>query len=339
MTRLHTRRNLLGALAAAPVLSLPFASRARAAEYVFKVAHPLAATHPTNLRLQQAADHIAKDTDGRVELRLFPNNQLGGEVDLLNQVRSGAVEMFVVGGLIASSVVPMAALDGVGFVFKDSAAVMKGMDGDLGTLIRGALKQANLYAPATVWDYGFRQVTSSTRAIKTVDDIAGMKIRVPGAAAYVDLFKGLGAAPTSIQFNEVYPALQTRIVDGQENPLGVIVTSKFYEVQKHCSLTNHIWQGNWVLINGRVWRNLPGNLQEIVEKRLNEAGLAQRKDLADQEQSYKDAIAKGGVAFNAVDVDSFRKKLTASGYYTEARKKFGDAAWKVLEQAAGGALA
>jgi tripartite ATP-independent transporter DctP family solute receptor len=339
MTRFNTRRNMLRTLAAAPFISAPFMSRARAAEYVFKVAHPLAANHPTNLRLQQAAEQIAKDTDGRIELRLFPNNQLGGEVDLLNQVRSGAVEMFVVGGLIASSVVPMAALDGVGFVFKDSAAVMKGMDGDLGALIRNSLKQANLYAPATVWDYGFRQVTSSTRPIKTVADIAGMKIRVPGAAAYVDLFKALGAAPTSIQFNEVYPALQTRIVDGQENPLGVIVTSKFFEVQKFCSLTNHIWQGNWVLINGRVWRNLPGNLQEIVEKRLNEAGLAQRQDLAGQDQSYKDAIAKGGVAFNAVDVDSFRKTLTAAGYYSDARKKFGEAAWKVLEQAAGGELA
>lgn len=334
-----SRRALLGTLAAAPFVSGPFVSRARAAEFVFKVAHPLAANHPTNVRLQQAADRIAKDSDGRVELRLFPNNQLGGEVDLLNQVRSGAVEMFVVGGLIASSVVPMAALDGVGFAFKDSAAVMKGMDGALGTHIRNALKQANLYAPATVWDYGFRQITSSARVVKSVNDIAGMKIRVPGAAAYVDLFKALGAAPTSIQFNEVYPALQTKIVDGQENPLGVIVTSKFFEVQKHCALSNHIWQGNWVLINGRIWRGLPANLQEIVEKRLNEAGLAQRQDLAGQEQSYKDAMAKGGVIFNDIDADSFRKKLTAAGYYGDARKKFGDAAWKVLEQAAGGELA
>lgn len=333
------RRAVLGALATAPLWGAPFIRRAHAAEFVFKVAHPLAATHPTNIRLQEAADRIAKDSDGRIELRLFPNNQLGGEVDLLNQVRSGAVEMFVVGGLIASSVVPMAALDGVGFAFKDSAAVMKGMDGALGAHIRAALMQANLYAPATIWDYGFRQVTSSVRPVKTVDELAGMKIRVPGAAAYVDLFKALGAAPTSLQFNEVYPALQTRIVDGQENPLGVILTSKFYEVQKYCSLSNHIWQGNWVLINGRVWKGLPAKLQEIMEKRLNEAGLAQRQDLAGQEQSYKDTMAKAGLAFNNVDADSFRKKLTASGYYTEARKKFGDPAWKVLESAAGGTLA
>ena len=171
------RRAVLGALATAPLVSGPFVSRARAAEFTFKVAHPLAANHPTNLRLQQAADQIAKDSDGRIEMRLFPNNQLGGEVDLLNQVRSGAVEMFVVGGLIASSVVPMAALDGVGFAFKDSASVMKGMDGALGAQIRAALMQANLYAPATIWDYGFRQITSSTRVIKQVDDINGMKIR------------------------------------------------------------------------------------------------------------------------------------------------------------------
>jgi tripartite ATP-independent transporter DctP family solute receptor len=282
---------------------------------------------------------VAEDTDGRIELRIFPNNQLGGEVDLLNQVRSGAVEMFVVGGLIASSVVPMAALDGVGFAFKDSAAVMKGLDGALGAQIRAALMQANLYAPATIWDYGFRQITSSVRPINAVDDIGGMKIRVPGAAAYVDLFKAVGAAPTSIQFNEVYPALQTKIVDGQENPLGTIVTSKFYEVQKYCSLSNHIWQGNWILINGRVWKGLPPKLQEILEKRLNEAGMAQRKDLAEQESAYKDTIAKSGVAFNAIDADSFRKKLSASGYYTEARKKFGEPAWKILESAAGGTLA
>jgi tripartite ATP-independent transporter DctP family solute receptor len=339
MTSIRQRRAVIGAIATAPLWGSRLLPRARAAEFVFKVAHPLAANHPTNIRLQEAADRIAKDSDGRIELRLFPNNQLGGEVDLLNQVRSGAVEMFVVGGLIASSVVPMAALDGVGFAFKDSASVMKGMDGALGATIRAALMQANLYAPATIWDYGFRQITSSVRPIKVVDDLNGMKIRVPGAAAYVDLFKALGAAPTSLQFNEVYPALQTRIVDGQENPLGVILTSKFYEVQKYCSLSNHIWQGNWVLINGRVWKSLPANLQEIMEKRLNEAGLAQRQDLASQEQSYKDTMAKGGIAFNPVDADTFRKKLTAAGYYTDARKKFGDAAWKVLENAAGGSLA
>jgi TRAP-type transport system periplasmic protein len=338
MTSSIQRRTVLGAIASASLCSGPFITRARAAEYVFKVAHPLAANHPTNLRLKEAADNIAKDSDGRIELRLFPNNQLGGEVDLLNQVRSGAVEMYVIGGLVVSSVVPMAALDGTGFVFKGYPSVWPAVDGKLGAHIRASLMQAGLYAPEKVWDLGFREITSSVRAIKTVEDVSGMKIRIPGAAAYSDLFKALGAAPTSIQFGEVYPALQTKIVDGQENPLGLIVTSKFYEVQKYCSMSNHIWQGNWVLINGRMWRNLPAKLQEIMEKRLNESGLAQRQDLASQEQSYRDTMSKAGIAFNPVDAESFRKKLSASGYYADARRKFGDPAWKILEDAAGGTL-
>jgi len=329
---------LITALATAPLCSGLFVTRARAAEFVFKVAHPLAATHPTNIRLKEAADAIAKDSDGRIELRIFPNNQLGGEVDLLNQVRSGAVEMYVIGGLVVSSVVPAAALDGTGFAFKDYSRVWPAADGKLGAYIRAALMQANLYATERPWDLGFREITSSVRPIKSVDDIRGMKIRVPGAAAYADLFKALGAAPTSIQFNEVYPALQTKLVDGQENPLGLIVTSKFYEVQKYCSLSNHIWQGNWILINGRLWRGLPSNLQAIIEKRLNEAGLAQRNDIASLEKSYRETMTKADIQFNDVDAASFRNKLTASGYYVDVRRKFGEEAFKLLEDAVGGPL-
>jgi tripartite ATP-independent transporter DctP family solute receptor len=335
------RRWFVGAVAGAPVIASTLGvriARAAAPEFTFKVAHPLAATHPTNLRLKQAADQISKDSDGRIELKLFPNNQLGGEVDLLNQVRSGAVEMYVIGGLVVSSVVQMAALDGTGFAFKDYSSVWPAVDGKLGAFIRAALLQANLYATEKVWDLGFREITSSVRPIKTVEDIAGMKIRVPGAAAYSDLFKALGAAPTSIQFGEVYPALQTKIVDGQENPLGLIATSKFYEVQKYCSMSNHIWQGNWVLINARAWHSLPSKLQEIMEKRLNEAGLGQRKDLASQEQSYRDLMTRANVQFNDVDANSFRNKLKASGYYADAHRKFGDKAWSLLEEASGGSL-
>lgn len=338
MNTRRQRRRFLSGLATTPLWTMPFIKRASAAEFVFKVAHPLAANHPTNVRLKEAADLIAKESDGRLELRLFPNNQLGGEVDLLNQVRSGAVEMYVIGGLVVSSVVPMAALDGTGFAFKNYSRVWPAVDGKLGALIRSSFAQANLYATEKVWDLGFREITSSVHPIRNADDLAGMKIRVPGAAAYADLFKALGAAPTSIQFNEVYTALQTKIVDGQENPLGLIVTSKFFEVQKYCSMSNHIWQGNWVLINGRAWHSLPSNLQEIMEKRLNEAGLAQRKDLADLEQSYRETMIKAGVQFNDPDTDSLRNKLKASDYYIAAKKKFGDQAWKTLEDAAGGPL-
>jgi tripartite ATP-independent transporter DctP family solute receptor len=332
------RRQVLRTAAAATALSAPFIRRARAADFTFKAATGLAPNHPTNIRLQEAADAIAKETDGRMVIRVFPNAQLGGEVDLLNQVRSGAVEMYLIGGLVISAVVPMAALDGTGFAFTDYKQVWPAMDGKLGAYIRAAIMKSNLYVTETIWDLGFRQITNSVRPINTLADLSGMKIRVPGAAAYSDLFKALGAAPANIQYPEVYSALQTHIVDGQENPLGLIVTSKFYEVQKYCSFTNHMWNGFWCLANGRAWRRLPPDLQTITEKHLNAAGKLQRQDLANQDASYRDALVKAGIALNTPDTTSFRARLKTAGYYDDAKRKFGEEAWALLNEAGGGVL-
>lgn len=331
------RRAVLAALGGTAVFA-PAIRRARAAEFTFKVGISLAQAHPTVVRMQQAAEAVGKESGGRLEMRVFPNSQLGGEVDLLNQVRSGAVEMFPIGGLVISSVVPMAALNGTGFVFKDYDQVWPAMDGKLGDFVRNAIKATGLHVTSTVWDLGFRQVTSSVKPINGVADLAGMKIRVPGSAAYSDVFKALGAAPANIQFPEVYSALQTRIVDGQENPLALITTSKFYEVQKFCSVTNHIWDGFYVLVNGRAFRRLPPDLQQVLERNVNAAGLQQRADLAGMEAGFRDTLDKAGLAFNTPDSAPFRAKLSSAGYYKETRAKFGNAAWSLLEEAAGGAL-
>jgi len=332
------RRAALTAAGAAAVFA-PSIRRAQAAEFIFKVGISLAQSHPTVVRMQQAAEAIGMESGGRLELRVFPNSQLGGEVDLLNQVRSGAVEMFPIGGLVISSVVPMAALNGIGFAFKNHDQVWPAMDGKLGGFIREAIKGTGLHVTSTVWDLGFRQITSSVKPINSVDDLAGMKIRVPGSAAYSDLFKALGAAPANIQFPEVYSALQTRIVDGQENPLALIATSKFYEVQKFCSITNHIWDGFYCLVNGRAFRRLPPDLQQVLERNVNASGLQQRADLAGMEAGFRDMLGKAGIAFNTPDNAPFRAKLSAAGYYKDAKAKFGEAAWALLEEAGGGALA
>ncbi len=110
-----------------------------------------------------------------------------------------------------------------------------------------------------MWDLGYRQVTTSTKPIKVADDLAGLKIRVPVAPSLVTLFQTLKeAAPLALQFPEVYSALQTHIADGQENPLTLIKAAKFYEVQKYCSLTNHVWDGHWFCANAAAWKGLPG---------------------------------------------------------------------------------
>src|SRR5207244_3628154 len=109
-------------------------------------------------------------------------------------------------------------------------------------------------------------ITNSVRPIKKAADVAGLKLRIPGAPPLVYLFQALNAAPVSMQFGEVYTALQTKVVDGQENPLSQIDTGKFYEVQKYLSLTGHVWDGFWIIANGAAWKRLPPDVQDITNK-------------------------------------------------------------------------
>src|SRR5436189_6066561 len=141
------------------------------------------------------------------------------------------------------TLVPAASINGIGFAFPDYDTVWKAMDGGLGAHVRGEIGKAGLVVMDKIWDNGFRQTTSSTRPINAPDDLKGFKIRVPVSPLWTSLFQSLGAAPAGINFSEVYTALQTHIVDGQENPLTLISLAKLFEVQKYASMTNHMWDG------------------------------------------------------------------------------------------------
>ena len=240
------RRNFVKGLSAACVVSsgLTVLRSAHAAEFSYRIAHTTPATHPLHIRLTEAAERIKADTKGRFDLQVFPADQLGSQSDVLGQVRSGAVDFFMLSGVILSTFVPNSAISGVGFAFKDYDTVWKAMDGGLGAFIRGEIaKSKSIFAFEKIWDNGFRQITSSSRQVNAPADLQGVKIRVPPSAMWTSLFKGLGASPTTINANELYSSLQTKIVDAQENPLAVVSTFKLYEVQKYVSMTNHMWDG------------------------------------------------------------------------------------------------
>jgi TRAP-type C4-dicarboxylate transport system substrate-binding protein len=149
------------------------------------------------------------------------------------------------------------------------------------------------------------------------------------------MFSALGASPTSINFNEVYSALQTKIVDGQENPLAVIEVAKLYEVQSYCSLTNHMWDGFWLLANRRAFERLSPADQEVVSREFNAAALAERDDVAKLNAGLQGKLATAGLKFNAVETEPFRKQLTDAGFYKDWHAKYGDEAWGLLEQSVG----
>ena len=328
------RRSLVAS--AAVTLAMPaIPRRARAAEITLKYANNASTDHPVNIRAVQVAQRIKADTGGRVEMLIFPNSQLGGDTDTISQLRSGGIDMLTLSGLILSILVPVASINGIGFAFPNYDTVWKAMDGGLGAYVRGQIAKSGLIAMDRMWDNGFRQMTTSTKPIQTQADLNGFKIRVPVSPLWTSMFKALGAAPTGINFAETYSALQTHIVDGQEQPLVVIDTSKLYEVQKYCSLTNHMWDGYWWLVNQQSWAAIPADLREIVAKHINQGALDERGDVASLNASLQGVLQKKGLTFNQVDPATFVAQLKKAGFYTEWKGKYGDEAWGLLEQATG----
>lgn len=330
-----TRRTLVASTAALGAVA--FLPRGlHAAEFEYKMGHSTPAVHPFHKHLLAVAERIGKESGGRMTLNVFPNSQLGGDNDLLSQVRSGAIEICQPAGLILASILPLTAINGMGFAFESYDKVWPAMDGDLGKYVRAQIAaKVGLVPMDKIWDLGFRQITNSIKPIKSAADLNGMKLRVPGAPALVSLFKALGTHPVSMQFGEVYTSLQTKVVDGQENPMSIIDAGKFYEVQKFCSITNHVWDGHWITFNKGAWDRLPNDLKTVVARAFNDGAVAQRAELAKMNDTLQADLEKKGMTFNRAETKSFRDMLSKAGFYKEWREKLGEEVWTLLEKQVG----
>jgi len=331
------RRRLLRVLGRSAVLAAPaiLARHAQAAEFTFKMATTIIPDQPLNARAMQAAAAILEETGGRVQIQVFPGYQLGSSTSVLSQLRGGAIEIATFSGSVLSTLVPLSTIYNVAFAFQDLDRVWTAMDGRLGDHIRAAIGRSGLHALDKHWNLGFRQITTSTRPVAAPADLRDMKLRVPVAPLFVSCFRALGAAPAPINFDELYTALQTKVVDGQENDLFQIQAARLYEVQRYCSTTNHIWDGYFTLVNGRVWRSLPSALQGVVAKHLDAAAVSQRQDLQERMEGSAQALRAAGIAFNEPDRDAFRTALGRAGFYAECKRSFGPEAWAILESSVG----
>ena len=332
-----SRRTLIKAasLALPASLAMPHIRSEAAAKFSYKYGNNLPLSHPLNVRAAEAVERIKKETNGDLDIRIFPNNQLGGDTDMLNQVRSGALDFFTPSAFVISTLVPAAPINAVGFAFPSYDKVWAAMDGDLGAFIAALIEKAGLHLMRTVWDNGFRQLTTGSKQVNVPEDLTGMKIRVPVSQFSISLFEALGAAPTSMQFSEVYTALQTKIVDAQENPLPILQTAKLYEVQKYCMLTNHMWDGFLFVASGKTWSRLPADMRKIAETALNDSGVKQREDIFKLNQSLQAELESKGMVFSRPDPAPFREVLKKKGFYSQWHDKFGDDAWTRLEKYVG----
>ena len=325
------RRQLIQASAAAGT-SLAFPALVWGqAQFRLKFANIMPVDHPLNIRMQEASAQIKQLTNGQVDIQVFPASQLGTDADMLAQLRSGGIDFFAQTGLILATLVPVAAINGIGFAFSDYASVWRAMDGALGKHVIKAFDKANLVAFDKMWDNGFRQTLSVSKPIRTPDDLNGFKIRVPPSPLWTAMFKAIGASPVSIPWGETYSALQTKVADGLENPLAGIYFAKMHEVGKFLSNTNHMWDGFWFLANRRSWEAMPASTRDIVTKVVNEVALKQRADVEKLNGELKSQLVAKGIQFVDVKPEAFRQKLQQSGFYADWKQRLGDEAWGLLE--------
>jgi tripartite ATP-independent transporter DctP family solute receptor len=255
---------------------------------------------------------------------------------MLSQLRAGGIELLAAPSMTLSTLVPLSGLPSIGFAFQSYDQVWAAMDGGVGDVVRDAIGKTGIVPMKRMWDNGFRQITSSSsRQLNSVDDLKGFKIRVPVTALLTSLFAGLGALPSSISYSELYSALQTHIVEGQENPLAQVSTGKLYEVQKYCALSNHCWSGYWIVANRRALASLPADLLAIVNDSFDAAAINERADLLELDRSLQAELTGKGMIFNKPDAVQFRAALVKAGFYAQWQKTYGSDAWAQLEKYTG----
>lgn len=244
---------------------------------------------------QEFADNVNKRTKGEVVIKVFPGEQLGKEVDLIQQVKSGAVDLSAPSMAALSNLAPALEIASAPFLWKDWSQAQKVISGPAFQPIFDELAaKHNVLMLSKIWYWGWRNLTTSSKAVSKPEDMAGMKIRVPESPVWVEMIKAMGAAATPIPFGEVYTALQMKLVDGQENPTPTIFTRKFYEVQPHMSMTRHMLQNNTVIINRRSLDKLSPELQTVLKEEIASLSEKNSKIQQEREASMLEEIRKSG---------------------------------------------
>jgi tripartite ATP-independent transporter DctP family solute receptor len=309
-------------------------SPARAAEITGKAGTNQPPDHPLSLAMKDLWDAVRTQTNGRVDVAVFPNNQLGGDTAMMQQLRAGALQVMTLDGGILEAVVPVAGIQSVGFAFSDSAGAFRAFDGKLGAYVRGEIEAKGIHPFDKIWENGMRMITSSTRPVHNDADLAGFKMRTPNSRIALDLFRSLGAAPTSMNFSELYTSLQTHVVDGQENPLANIEFARFFEVQKYLTLSGHMWGGYWLLAGGEWWKGIPPDLQAVITRNASTYTDRQRRDVMKLNDTLIGKLRSQGMeVIEKPDRASMKAKL--GEFYGRWKAEFGATPWALLEGYAG----
>ena len=270
------RRTLLGAATALLLAQAPAVLAQEVKERNLKFAFSLAKDHPLGQGAQKFADLVGQKSGGKIKVSIYANAVLGGDPQNLSAVRGGTLDFTSMAtGLLAGVDKQFMVFD-FPFLFNSAQEAYAVSDGPVGTQLLDGLSRFGLVGLG-IWDLGFRNMTNSKRPITRAEDLQGLKLRVIAAPIYIDMFNTLGANPVPMTFGEVYGALESRAIDGQDNPVGVIESAKFAEVQKYMSLTRHIYTGMPLLMSKKTWDSMSATERKIITEAANEAKAEERR--------------------------------------------------------------
>lgn len=274
------------------------------AQTTIRIGDVLAESHSWNIAAQGFAQEVAEKTEGRVKIEVFPSGQLGNEKDMIEGMQIGSVQGGVIGAGSFQTIEPKMGIIEMPYAWSSREQAFAALDGDLGAKL-GALLEAQNIKVLAWWENGFRHITNSKHPITTPADLAGLKIRVTPDKVRLATFEALGAQPAPLAFGELYSALQQGVFDAQENPLSIIYSSSFYEVQKHVSLSGHVWGAATLVVAKPVWESLSSEDQTAVQAAAISWGQKQRQMVADSDADMLAKLKEHGMEVNEVDKAPF----------------------------------
>jgi tripartite ATP-independent transporter DctP family solute receptor len=304
-------------------------------QIVIKLHHDLNEGTPQDLGAQKFKEIVEEKTDGKVKIDIYPANQLGDDVEVVNMLQTGAVEAALIPTAKISGYAPELQLPDLPFLFPTKEACYKVLDSEIGMELLAGLEEIGIKGTA-FWESGFKQFTANS-PLHAPADFKGLKMRVMESPVIIEQFKALGSNPLPISFAETYNALQQGVVDGQENPLISIVNMKLYEVQDHMTLSNHAYLGYAFLFSKSFYDGLPEDIQKILADATMECAHYERQLTADKEEELIQTIKDSGTEVYTLtdaekEVFAEATKAVHKKFENEIGKEILEKTYKMIEE-------
>lgn len=326
MTR---RRALFGGLATLGGLALPRLAAGQQ-PIVIKAGHGGQTGHPTHGAMVRMAEMLRDRTGGQARMDVYPDRQLGEERELVEGLQLGTVDMTAVSTGPLVSFVPQVGVLDLPFLFQDSAHAYRVLDGEIGRDILARFAGRGIQGLA-YWENGWRHLTSRN-PVSTPADMRGMKLRTMQNPVHIQAFRNLGAAPVPMVWGEVFTSLGQGVIDGQENPLGVIALNSLWEVQRHVALTRHLYGPHLVLFSKARWDRLPATVREAITGMLPEVTAWQRAEVTRIDAEAANTLRARGMTVSEVDIRPFQAAVQQT--YAQFRDRFDPALVARIQAAA-----